>query len=57
MKSPYDKGPLQRREVPGMVLGTGILVLGMWGLTRYMVARAKRTQASALVVNRGDRFR
>ena len=44
-----------------MALGLGVLAFGTWALTRYALARAKATQAGALVVrgpaiDRGDRF-
>lgn len=56
MTNPYHKGPLKRGELPKMALGAGVLVFGTWAITRFAISKAKQTQASALVINRGDRF-
>lgn len=46
MKSPYDKGPLRKGEIPRLVLGTGILVGGIYGITRYLTARTRAVATS-----------
>lgn len=46
-KNPYDKGPLKKHEIPGMVIGAGILVGGIYGLARFLTNKTRAAQATA----------
>ena len=44
--NPYNKGPLQKYEIPKMVIGAGILVGGIYAMARFLT---KKTIAAAHV--------
>lgn len=44
--NPYDRGPFRKREIPTMILGSAMIIGGVYELVQFFAGRAREAQAA-----------